>query len=352
MCLPTHPLRRASGPRPDARRRALSAASGVPRRETIAAAMQGLAQQETSDRVSLGTEREGKLQRRAGVEARAEAAGDALAGRGRPAARATVAAQEAAPGRRWRGALARVGEGHVPGVGVVGIARQDLARVGASSWVTTWSAWPLFAWRTQDPLVVCDDAQAETRSGPRPGSAREIFTGSTSWMKTSSSWRIPCARCEKRVWPAEWRIRRPRRRAAHGPGSETRLRRLVVTGERLGRRVADGLVRERRQAVLAASRARCRRTRATTVPNIFGDHVLHRRGVCVSPSSATTYSRPSSPKPPRPLARASGGTSRPRRCAAVPRIGRPRGRHVGRFRLGPVGVRVLQLCRQVAPTPR
>ena len=148
---PTHGVERSLGRgRGAVTRHELAGRRGVP----------GLAQQEDDAPRLAGSQREGQLQRRAGVEARAEAAGERLAGEGGRLRERPVAAQERGPvaGGRARG-LARVGEGHVPGVlGVVGIARQDGAGLGVELGHDVERL--ALARRAQDPLVVGDDAQA------------------------------------------------------------------------------------------------------------------------------------------------------------------------------------------------
>ncbi len=134
-----------------------------------------LAQQEHEDSRLAGGQGDGQVQRRAGVEARAEAAGERLAGEGRRLRERPVAAQERRPvaGCRADG-LARVGEGHVPGVlGVVGIARQD--RAGRSVELGHDVERLALAWRTQDPLVVGEHAEATREAAlVRQGEPREL----------------------------------------------------------------------------------------------------------------------------------------------------------------------------------
>ena len=122
-------------PRPAHGVERFSAAAAEPWRTTssrAAAASCACPSRNTSTRVSPGSSVTDDVQRRTGVEARAEAAGERLAGERRRPRQRAVAAEERRPvARRRAQGLAGVGEGHLSGVlGVVGIAREDGTRLG------------------------------------------------------------------------------------------------------------------------------------------------------------------------------------------------------------------------------
>ncbi len=135
--------------------RACSASRPCPRRNT-------------RRRVSPGASVDGDVQRRAGIEPRAEAAGELPAAQGRRPRERAVAAEErraVARGRAQR--LAGVREGHAPReLLVVGVPGQDRAGRGVELGHDVRCPGPARG-GPSDPLVVREDAQATRRRRSR-----------------------------------------------------------------------------------------------------------------------------------------------------------------------------------------
>ena len=308
-----------------------------------------------SARVSPGARADRELQRGAGIEARAEAPGERLARERRRPRERPVAAQERGPVARGRAERAR-SRGRRPRARRTRCCR-DCARGSHPSQGRARSRRGAPGPRAAGPGSTRCRRRRSGGAGRRSSFvsvSRESFTGSLASTNTSSSWRRPCATCEKRLQPAECRTRTrlvavrrsgPTVGDQASPVSSSRTKSASAVGSLTGS-FANGVSRFSR-LLPAQVKAEPGSGDHGAEPGV-GDHVRPRqRRFRLSLEHAPRSLARASAKPPRPL-RQRERRRLEARAARRPGARRSRGHELGRLRLGPVGVGVLELRLQVA----